>query len=190
MQRENNATPRTDVSVQLADPDAVAEALPRLAELLVDAVESGASVNFMRGYSRQEAQHYWEKQLAAFRSGDRLWLLAKRGDTVVGMVMCLFAQQPNQPFRADIAKMIVHSSERRRGIGAMLMRAVEEAAFAAGRTTLVLDTGTGESGERLYRRMGWTEIGTVPNFAYAPDGRPAAATIFAKELAPPPPWRG
>jgi GNAT superfamily N-acetyltransferase len=164
--------------------------LPELSELLVDAVAHGASVNFMAGFTHEEAAAYWIKQIAGLRAGDRIWLIAEREGRPVGTVMCVFAPQPNQPFRADVSKMLVHSSARRQGIGAMLLHEIEAAALAAGKTTLVLDTGAGSAGDRLYRRGGWTAIGSIPGYAYTTEGHPEAATFFYKQLAPTPVWRG
>jgi hypothetical protein len=64
-----------------------------------------------------------------------------------------------------------------------LMRAAEEAALAAGRTVLVLDTVTGSEAERLYQRMGWTRVGVVPDYALWPDGRLCDTTFFYKRLS-------
>lgn len=37
--------------------------------------------------------------------------------------------------------------------------------------------------ERLYRRIGWTAVGTIPRYALDPDGRtPHETVIFYKEL--------
>jgi len=63
------------------------------------------------------------------------------------------------------------------------VRAAEEAAHAAGRTLLVLDTVTGSDAERMYTRCGWTRVGEVPNYALMPDGTPCSTTFFYKELA-------
>ena len=79
--------------------------------------------------------------------------------------------------------MLVHRSARRQGLGERLMRAAEDAARAAGRTLLVLDTVTGSTAERLYERLGWTSFGIVPGYALFPDGRPCDATFFYKALS-------
>jgi GNAT superfamily N-acetyltransferase len=163
--------------------------LSALSGLLVDAVAHGASVNFMAGFTQGEAEAYWTKQIAGLASGDRIWLVAEQDGALIGTVMCVFAPQPNQPFRADVSKMLVHSSQRRQGIGALLMAAVEAAALKAGKTMLVLDKGAGSAGDLLYRRYGWTAIGSIPSYAYTTDGRPEAATFFYKQLAPTPLWK-
>jgi GNAT superfamily N-acetyltransferase len=72
--------------------------------------------------------------------------------------------------------MLVRRSARRQGIGATLMRAVEKAARADGKTLLVLDTRHRGDAERLYERLGWTRVGVVPDYALFPDGRPCDTT--------------
>ena len=103
--------------------------------------------------------------------------------TLNGVVQVIPAWQPNQPHRADIAKMLVHRRARRRGVGEALMRAAEAAAREMGRSLLVLDTVTGDAGERLYERCGFTRVGVIPDYALFPDGRPCATTVFFKALA-------
>jgi len=178
------------IRVRTIEPAEARRLLPVFSDLLVDAVAHGASVNFMAGFSLAEAEAYWRRQIEAFAGGDRLWLVAEQDGEIAGMVMCLLAWQPNQPHRGEVSKMLVHSSRRRQGVGAELMQAVEAAALAAGRTLLVLDTAAGGAGERLYRRMGWTPFGAVPDFAYDTGGRPETAVFFYKRLASTPAWRG
>jgi GNAT superfamily N-acetyltransferase len=177
------------ISVRLISADEATALLPALSDLLVDAVAHGASVNFMAGFTAQQANIYWQKQIAGLATNDRLWLAAEENGRLVGTVMCVFASQPNQLFRAELSKMLVHSSQRKRGIGAMLMTAVETAALAAGKTHLILDTATGDSGDRLYRRMGWTEVGKLPSSFYEPNGELADSTILYKQLAPASVWK-
>jgi len=46
----------------------------------------------------------------------------------------------------------------------------------------MLDTQAGPDAERLYRSMGWRELGTVPSFALTTHGVLTAATYFWKDL--------
>jgi hypothetical protein len=62
------------------------------------------------------------------------------------------------------------------------MRAVESEARRRGRTLLLLDTVAGGAGERLYRRLGWREIGAVPNHFVDPFGNPKTSTYFMLAL--------
>jgi GNAT superfamily N-acetyltransferase len=129
----------SDAPIRALPPNEAARRLDELAALLVDAVESGASVNFMRGLTPDQAAGFWRGQLPGLADGSRILMAAEAGGRVVGTAMVTFAHQPNQPHRADITKMLVHSSLRRQGLGARLLAAAEAAARAAGRTLLVLD---------------------------------------------------
>jgi len=102
--------------------------------------------------------------------------------TIVGTVQVVPAPQDNQPHRADIAKMLVHRSARRRGVGAALMQAAEATARELGKTLLVLDTAAGGDAERLYARLGWQRLGTIPGYALFPDGSLCGATFFYRVL--------
>ncbi len=155
-----------------------------LAEVLVDCVEGGASVNFMAPLTREKAAGFWRRVAEGVAAGDRLLLVAEDGASgeIVGTVQLVLGLPENQPHRADVAKMLVRRSARRQGLGASLMCAVEEAARAAGRTLLVLDTVTGSDAERLYERLGWMRVGVVPDYALWPDGRLCDTTIFYKAL--------
>jgi GNAT superfamily N-acetyltransferase len=173
-----------DALIRPLAPNEAARRLDELAALLVDAVESGASVNFMRGLTVDQAAGFWRGQLPGLADGSRILLAAEADGRLVGTAVVTFAPQPNQPHRADITKMLVHSSLRRRGLGARLLAVAEAAARAAGRTLLVLDTESGSAGERLYRRGGWIKVGEIPNFSFDPDGTLRAATIFYKDVQP------
>lgn len=162
------------------------EAETRLAELghiLADAVASGASVNFMAGFTQAEGEAFWRGQIPGLAAGDRVLLVAEEAGRLVGTVIVFFAPQPNAPHRAEIGKMLVHSAARRRGLGERLLRAAERVAREAGRTLLVLDTHTGSDGERLYRRCGWTEVGQIPDHSFTTAGYLAPTTIFYKRVA-------
>ena len=155
--------------------------LRSLALLLVDAVESGAAVSFLT-VTEAQALDWWRKQFGASAAGS-IVLVARDGEGIAGSVQLQPSWAPNQPHRADVAKLIVHRRARRRGLGAELMAAVEREAAGAGFRLLVLDSKRGDAGERLYRRLGWTVVGTIPRFALDTDGAtPHDTVVFYKEL--------
>lgn len=165
---------------RLAPPVSEAD-LRSLALLLVDAVDSGAAVSFL-SITEDQALDWWRRQFTAPASG-AIVLAARDADGIVGAVQLHPSWAPNQPHRADIAKLIVHRRGRRRGLGERLMAAVEREAAAAGYRLLVLDSKRGDAGERLYRRLGWTVVGTIPRFALDTDGKtPHDTVVFYKEL--------
>jgi len=156
--------------------------LDGLAAVLVDCVEGGASVGYMAPFSHEEARHVYEAYAEDVEHGRRLLLAAFAEGELVGTVQVVFAPHPNQPHRADIARMLVHRSARRRGIAQLLMERAESEARAEGKTLLVLDTVTGDDAERLYARLGWTRVGMIPGYALYPDGRLCDTTVFWKAL--------
>jgi GNAT superfamily N-acetyltransferase len=155
-----------------------------LADILIDCVERGASVSFMYPLSREKVEAFWADVAESVARGERILLVAEAGEEIVGTVQVVFAGPENQPHRADVAKMLVHSRARRGGLGERLMRAAEDAARAAGKTLLVLDAVTGGDAERLYARIGWTKVGVIPSYALFPDGRPCDTTYFFKAIGP------
>lgn len=152
-----------------------------LAELLIDCVDGGASVSFMQPLSMAKALAFWHGVGEGVARGERILVVAEDASGIVGTVQLVLEQPENQPHRADLSKMLVRRSARRRGLGEALMRAAEDAARECGKSLLVLDTASTDA-ERLYARLGWHRCGTVPGFALLPRGGLCATTFFYREL--------
>ncbi len=153
-----------------------------LCDVLIDCVEGGASVNFMLPMTREKAMAFWLKVAEGLTHGERALIVAEDESGIVGTAQAVWASPENQPHRADIAKMLVHRRARNRGVGAAVLAAAEDAARAAGRTLLVLDTASAAA-ERLYERGGWRRVGAIPKYALLPDGPFIASVFFYKDLA-------
>jgi GNAT superfamily N-acetyltransferase len=153
-----------------------------LAAVLLDCVQGGASVSFMASLTQSEAESFFEKVVEGVQKGERILLAAFSDSQLVGTVQIILATPPNQPHRADVAKLLVLRSARKQGVGARLMESVDEASRQAGKTLLVLDTVTGDPAERLYLRLGWNKVGVIPNYALYPDGRYCDTTVFWKQV--------
>ncbi|HET7339541.1 MAG TPA: GNAT family N-acetyltransferase, partial [Candidatus Dormibacteraeota bacterium] len=98
--------------IERLGPDVSAPDLDALTDLLLDAVATNASVGFPAALSRDEAHGFWIRVVQAVKA-DRLILLAARVDgRLVGTVQLGFAQFPNGRHRAEVAKLLVHSSMR------------------------------------------------------------------------------
>ncbi|KWO15646.1 GNAT family N-acetyltransferase [Burkholderia ubonensis] len=172
------------ITIRRVSDDEVTAYIDALSDVLIDCVEGGASVSFLLPISRDTAARFWRQVADGVIRGERILLVAERADgRVVGTVQLITALPENQPHRADVAKMLVHRDARRQGVGARLMAAADDAARAAGKAVLVLDTVTGSDAARLYERAGWQRVGDVPNYALTPDGRYCATTFFHKQLA-------
>ena len=156
--------------------------LRALSALLVDAVESGAAVSFLAPLTVDRAEAWWRRTIAASHT-NAIFLVARDADGIVGTVQLHPAWAPNQPHRADVAKLIVHSRARRAGLGRRLMLSIENAARQAGFTLLTLDAKQGGAAEQLYRNIGWTVVGTIPRYAVDTDGKtPHGTVVFYRDL--------
>ena len=152
-----------------------------LAAVLVDAVDGGAGVSFMAGLQFDEAAEWWRNTLRA-QSERTVVLVARDGRGVVGTVQLQPSWAPNQPHRADVAKLMVHRRARGRGIAGALMQELERHAREQDFTLLLLDTCKGSAAERLYTSLGWIRAGEVPNFALNPDGTWCDTVFFYKQI--------
>ena len=154
-----------------------------LSELLIEAVASGGSVSFMHPLRPETADAFWEHSLAAAERGERIVLGARDGDLLVGTVTLLLDLPPNQPHRAEIAKMMTRVSHRHRGIATALMHEAENMAIARGRKLLVLDTAVDEGASGLYEGLGFKLTGIIPDYAFKPHGGLTGTMIYWKRIA-------
>jgi len=172
-----------DYRVIALDADGVRAGAADLAAVLVDCVDGGASVNFMAGFDTARALAFWNDIAARMeRDGRHVFAAVASDGAIVGTVQLVPAGIDNQPHRAEISKMLVLRSARKRGLGAALMRAAEDTAARTGKTLLNLDTASDDA-ERLYSALGWKLAGRIPNYALMPDGTPCATALYYKEIA-------
>jgi len=170
------------IEVRRLGPDEPRELLDTLAEVLADCVAGGASVGYMAPFSHEDARAAFEVFARDAEQGRRIILGAFLDGNLVGTAQLVVAVPPNQPHRADVARVLVHRSARRRGIAQQLMEQLEREARTEGKTLLVLDTVTGDDAERLYARLGWNRVGVIPGYALYPDGRTCDTTVSWKAL--------
>lgn len=149
-----------------------------LTRLLVDVVGDGASIGFLPPLDQHVARVYWSRVL-----GDevRMWV-ARHDGMVVGSVQLHLCGKQNGLHRAEIAKLMVHPSQQRKGIGRSLMLLAEAKARLEKRTLLVLDTREGDSSNLLYQSLGYIEAGKIPHYAESADGKLDASVFYYKVL--------
>jgi len=153
-----------------------------LADLLIETVAAGGSVSFMHPLSPDAACDFWGKSLAAAARGERVVLGAWAGELLVGTVTLMLDFPPNQPHRAEIAKLMTRLDHRGKGIATRLMSAAEELAVGRGKTLLVLDTAREEGAAALYEKLGFTLTGEIPDFALKPRGGLTGTLIYWKGI--------
>lgn len=133
-------------------------------------------------------QTWWEDRVQEVVAGKRDIFLqmgsnpATGEEELAGLVSLSIPFSETGPFRGDVEKLLVSPEHRRKGIAKALMAKLEEAARAKGRTLLSLDAVTGEPAEKIYPKLGYIQVGIIPEYAFAPDGSLKGATFFYKNL--------
>jgi GNAT superfamily N-acetyltransferase len=157
-------------------------ALDQLSDLLIDAVDSGASIGFLPPLAREDAQSYWRSVIAAMREGRRILLAAVDGDLVQGSVQLDLEMRVNGNHRAEAMKLFVHRRARRQGLARSMMAEVETAARRIGRTLLIMDTRKGGEAEKMCQALGYVCFGDVPGYARSSDGTLHTTAFYYRQL--------
>ncbi len=163
--------------------DLGAATVDALATMIVETVAGGGSVSFMHPLAMDDARAFWRGSLTAAEKGQRVILGAFDREMLVGTLTLLLDCPPNQPHRAEFAKMMTRPSHRGQGIATALIGAAERVARDRGRTLIVLDTASDGGAGPLYERCGFRLAGEVPNYALKPHGGYTGTLYYYKELA-------
>ena len=153
-----------------------------LADLLCDAVDSGASIGFLPPVLRNEANSYWESVEQAMRNGSRVLIVASDASGIAGAVQLGLEMRANGNHRAEVIKLMVHRRSRGRGLGRELMKQAEAVARGLGRTLLVLDTRRGDAAEQLYTKLGYERAGVIPRYARSASGELHDTVFMYREI--------
>ena len=156
--------------------------LEGLSAMLIETVANGGSVSFMHPLAPQTALAFWEGALAAAGRGERIVLGAWDGEALIGTASLLLDCPPNQPHRAEIAKLMTRLSHRGRGVATGLMRTAERMAVKRARTLLTLDTAVEDGASGLYEKMGFALAGIIPDYALKPHGGLTGTMVYWKRI--------
>jgi L-amino acid N-acyltransferase len=121
----------------------------RLAEILKDCVDGGASVNFVLPFSIGKARDYWNARRSGLDAREVRLFGSFIDDELVGTVQLVLARQPNGLHRAEISKMLVHRKARRMGLG----RSRRSRSAPPGPDVAAARYGTGQPGRKTLPRL-------------------------------------
>jgi ribosomal protein S18 acetylase RimI-like enzyme len=171
------------INVAAIDAAALAKAVDRLAQILQACVQEGASIGFVMPFERSEARTYWLDRVAApHAAGSKLVLIATLGDVIVGTAQLDLDSMPSKRHHAEVSKVLVDPAFRRAGVARALMQEIERHAAREGRWLLTLDAA-GDAAEALYRSLGYSLAGAIPNYARnAFEERYDATRLMYKDL--------
>ncbi|MBF8190259.1 GNAT family N-acetyltransferase [Nonomuraea sp. K274] len=169
-------------SIERLSAEVFESCVKELADVLVDAVDSGASVGFLAPFDHEEAAAWWRAQAPAVADGGLMVWACRDGGGIIATISLALASKPNSRHRAEIVKLMVRREARGRGLSRALLAVAEQAALDVGVDLLMLDTETGSTAEHVYLTGGWTRYGIVPGYAGSPDGTLCDCSFMYKRL--------
>lgn len=168
--------------MEIKQVSSISGLVEQLYSLLADCIVSGASVGFLTPINDQEVKSYWESVETELESGTRKLFLAYDNDNVIGAVQLSLCAKANGAHRGEVEKLMVDTRARGKGVSKKLMSLMESVASEMGLSLLVLDTRLGDVASSLYRSIGYTEAGQIPQFARSSTGELEATVYFFKLL--------
>ncbi|RPA55556.1 GNAT family N-acetyltransferase [Shewanella vesiculosa] len=168
--------------MEIKQVSSISGLVEQLYSLLADCIVSGASVGFLTPINDQEVKSYWESVETELESGTRKLFLAYDNDNVIGAVQLSLCAKANGAHRGEVEKLMVDTRARGKGVSKKLMSLMESTASEMGLSLLVLDTRLGDVASSLYRSIGYTEAGQIPQFARSSTGELEATVYFFKLL--------
>lgn len=133
--------------------------------ILADLVDGGAALGWVEPPSRHEVAELLGHVVSAVRAGDAALRAAYLGRRLVGLGYWLRYARPTHRPHADLEKIAVDAAAHGRGVGRALTAALISDARQAGIEVLTLDArGDNTKALRLYRSLGFTPYGRLPDF--------------------------
>jgi len=170
------------LTVQPLAPDELEDAVTILSELLSESVDADASLGFLPPLSTRLAREYWLSLKGQLAGSSRVLIAASLDGRIVGSGQLNLVTPGNARHRATLEKLFVQASLHGRGIGKLLVSALEDSARRHGRTLLLLGARRHDPAEAFYRRLGYQEYGIIPGYSRDADGRLHDNVCFYREL--------
>ncbi|MFE7571672.1 GNAT family N-acetyltransferase [Streptomyces sp. NPDC057539] len=134
-------------------------------QILADLVGGGAALGWVEPPSRDEVADLLGHVVAAVQAGDAALRAAYLDRRLVGLGYWLRYARPTHRPHADLEKIAVDAAAHGRGVGRALTAALIADARKTGIEVLTLDArGDNTHALHLYRSLGFTEYGRLPDF--------------------------
>ncbi len=147
------------------------ERKPEFEWLLKDAVETLGTVGFLLPVTGDKLDRYWSGVARDMEAGRRELFAAIEHGKVLGSLQIAYEKAESTSHRADLQKLIVHSSERRRGIARALLVDALERMPALDVAMYTITTFKEGAAEDLVRGLLFTRFGVMPHYGLTPDGK-------------------
>jgi GNAT superfamily N-acetyltransferase len=199
-------------SVVIFSPTEHATFTPYLAAIHASCITHDRTIaTFLPPLNHEKLLIYWKEKIAEVTQGKCVIFMLlnesepgskPKGTEVMGVVMLCMPYSETGKMRGFVEKLLVSPKFRNRGGARDLMQALEAEALRRGKTLLVsltalkyilprprrltvfqmLDTETDSVAEEVYKKLGYTEVGKIPNYGISPAGGTKSETFFYKQL--------
>lgn len=112
-----------------------------------------------------EGEPFFEGVRLDVRLGRKHALIARSGGALVAMVLLSQNGQPNCRHLGEVSKCMIHPRHRGRGILDAGLRALCARCHELGIEVLTLDVRKGTRAEALWRHLGFSPFGELPDYA-------------------------
>ncbi|WP_330334320.1 GNAT family N-acetyltransferase [Streptomyces sp. NBC_00536] len=154
-----------DATELTSDPDLEARFAASAHRILADLVRAGAALGWTEPPSPDEVAELLGHVVSAVRAGDAGLRAAYVDRRLVGLGYWQRYARPTHRPHADLEKLAVDAAAHGHGVGRALTTALIEDARRAGIEVLTLDArGDNDSALHLYRSLGFSEYGRLPDF--------------------------
>ncbi|MEU8263006.1 N-acetyltransferase [Micromonospora sp. NPDC048999] len=154
-----------DATELASDPDLQARFAESAHQILADLVRRGAALGWVAPPSRLDVTELLGHVLRAVQAGDGSLRAAYLDRRLVGLGYWLRYARPTHRPHADLEKIAVAAAAQGSGVGRALTAALIADARRAGIEILTLDArGDNSAALGLYRSLGFTEYGRLPDF--------------------------
>ncbi|MGW4440954.1 N-acetyltransferase family protein [Streptomyces sp. NPDC004596] len=154
-----------DATELASDPELEVRFAETAHRILADLVHGGAALGWVEPPSPVEVAELLGDVVSAVRAGDAALRAAYLDRRLVGLGYWLRYARPTHRPHADLEKIAVDAAVHGRGVGRALAAALIADAREAGIEVLTLDArGDNTHALQLYRSLGFTEYGRLPDF--------------------------
>lgn len=168
--------------VEIKSIEKTESCIRELTNLLRECVESGSSVGFLAPAQNETLENYWAEVQKDIIKGEKILLALYFENRLAGTVILSETGKINGRHRISLEKLMVHEAQRGKGFGRKLIEEAENKALELDKTLILLDTRKGDTAEKLYRKMGYTEYGEVPDYALGSDREYHPTLFFYKQI--------
>lgn len=135
-----------------------------VSSLITSVVEQHGAVGWLSVPDASEISQWLDSELAAVRAGAAHIAMVRIDGLAAGMGILSLSRAPVLARNAEVRKLMTRPDARGRGVGRVVLLALEDKGRELGLENLLLDVrGNNHAAMALYESAGWLRCGVVPD---------------------------